>query len=265
MGKFTRGTLLAATKVLQNWSHSDIERFGLEFGVQDHLDGYSRANKANALSSYLLQVPSARHEEGGSLSDAVVRGIVERSLSNLHTSEPDLIDKRFPAEYAELHAALSKNGYVVQGGVLRTSLPEGLDLPEADDEVHALLKKYDFTVPLGHLDQAISAHSRGEWAGANSQLRSFIEGLFDSIVEELAGGTTLPPPGHQRRIWLANRTPPFFVPGLNEWDGQGKGFMEGFIRRLHPAGSHPGLSDEEDSTFRLHLVLLVARSLLRRL
>jgi len=34
-------------------------------------------------------------------------------------------------------------------------------------------------------------------------------------------------------------------------------------RRLHHHGAHPSLSDENDSTFRLHLVLLVARLLLR--
>jgi len=40
--------------------------------------------------------------------------------------------------------------------------------------------------------------------------------------------------------------------------------MKSFFRRLHPQGAHPGLSAEEDSTFRLHLVLLVGRQLLRR-
>jgi hypothetical protein len=59
--------------------------------------------------------------------------------------------------------------------------------------------------------------------------------------------------------------PPFFLHGLNEWTGQGTGFFEAFFRRLHPQGAHPGLSDEEDSTFRLHLVLLTARSPLTRL
>ena len=36
------------------------------------------------------------------------------------------------------------------------------------------------------------------------------------------------------------------------------------LRRLHPQGADPGLSDEDDSTVRLHLVLLVGRQLLRR-
>jgi hypothetical protein len=38
------------------------------------------------------------------------------------------------------------------------------------------------------------------------------------------------------------------------------GFNEGFFRRVQPAGAHPGLSDEGDSTFRLHPVLLVFRT-----
>jgi hypothetical protein len=34
---------------------------------------------------------------------------------------------------------------------------------------------------------------------------------------------------------------------------------------LHTDGSHPGLSDEDHSTFRLHIVLVTARTFLRRL
>jgi len=148
---------------------------------------------------------------------------------------------------------------------LRRALPQVLDLPAADDEVHLLLDGYGFAVPKGHLDQGIAAHARGDWAAANAQFRPFIESLFDSIAEHLAAGAPLPAARNQRRIWLANRNPPFFLAALNEWDGQGHGFLEGFFRRLHPAGAHPGLSDEDDSTFRLHLVLLVGRNLLRRM
>jgi hypothetical protein len=35
--------------------------------------------------------------------------------------------------------------------------------------------------------------------------------------------------------------------------------------RLHTEGSHPGLSDEDHSTFRLRVVLVMARTFLRRL
>ncbi|TIT17485.1 MAG: hypothetical protein E5W70_32070 [Mesorhizobium sp.] len=49
-------------------------------------------------------------------------------------------------------------------------------------------------------------------------------------------------------------------PNANE----GKNFINGLMKRLHPQGAHPGLSDEDDSTFRLHIVLLSARLLLTR-
>ena len=49
------------------------------------------------------------------------------------------------------------------------------------------------------------------------------------------------------------------------WSNDGKNLVNGVLKRLHPQGSHPGLSDEEDCTFRLHLVLVLARFFLRRL
>lgn len=150
---------------------------------------------------------------------------------------------------------------------LRRTLPQELGLPQADDEVHALLEQYHLDVPLGHLNQAIAAHARGDWAAANAQLRAFIESLFDGIADRLGArlAVVVPAAGNQRRIWLAQLNPPFFSLELNEWTGQGTGFLEAFFRRLHPQGAHPGLSDEEDSTFRLHLVLLTGRALLKRL
>lgn len=149
---------------------------------------------------------------------------------------------------------------------LQRMLPEIADLPTANDDVHMLLQQHDFKVPLGHLTQAINAHSRGDWAAANSQLRTFLEGLLDQIAKCLApekAPTTQT--GHHRCTLLAGLDPPFLSRTLNEWrDDQKAGLINGLLNRLHPEGSHPGLSDEEDSTFRLHIVLIVARLLLRR-
>ena len=198
MAQFSRRTILASTDLMANWGHTNIDRFLLEYGLEETVRGNSMANRANALGRHLIANPDALSEDGENLADSVVGKLVE-------------------------------------------------------------------SVSRGHLDQGIAAHVRGDWAAANAQFRSFIESLFDSVAEHLADGAALPPVGNQRRIWLANRNPPFFLADLNEWDGQGHGFIEAFFRRLRPAGAHPGLSDEDDSTFRLHLVLLVARNLLRRI
>jgi len=118
----------------------------------------------------------------------------------------------------------------------------------------------------GHLNQAIDNHDRGQYASANAQLRSFMEELFDRIAEHLepARAATLPSAENRRNL-LAIRQPPFLFEDLGEWGQNGKNFVNGMFKRLHGHGSHPGLSDEEDCTFRLHLVLVVARHFLRRL
>lgn len=266
MAQFTRRTILAATDTMANWGHTDIDRFLLEHALENAVRGNSRADRANALGRYLIANVDALNEDGVNLADAAVGELVAGALRNSVDGYPrEFSFGVFRERYPALHRGLERDGFTVEDGTLRRALPEALDLPRADDEVHALLDRYGFAVSRGHLDQGIAAHARGDWAAANAQFRPFIESLFDSIAERLAAGAALPAPGNQRRIWLANRTPAFFLAELNEWDGQGHGFIEAFFRRLHPAGAHPGLSDEDDSTFRLHLVLLVARNLLRRL
>jgi len=60
--------------------------------------------------------------------------------------------------------SIERDGFMIDGdGVLRRMLPEALDLPAADDEVHLLLSRHGLTTPLGHLTQAITAHAAGNW------------------------------------------------------------------------------------------------------
>jgi hypothetical protein len=267
MPEFSRRTILAAADVLAGYGHTGVDRFLLEYGLEDTGVGGSLQARANALSLHLLANPQQRNEDGRNLTDAIVGELINHAIRTRVDRYSQAFDyQAFQQSYSALHRGLERDGFTVEGGVLRRMLPEILDLPAADDEVHTLLNYYHLAVPVGHLDQAIAAHARGDWAAANAQFRPFVESLMDEIAAKLAGSTgVLPPPGQQRRQWLAQLNPPFLLVALNEWTGQGTGFFEGFYRRLHPHGAHPGLSDEDDSTFRLHLVLLVARLFLRRL
>ena len=73
----------------------------------------------------------------------------------------------------------------------------------------------------------------------------------------------------QSAITILSKTvnPPFLRADLNEVENSNckKPFIDGLWKRLHPEGSHPGLSDEEDSTFRYHITIVVAYYLLKRL
>jgi hypothetical protein len=260
--QFSRKTIIAAVATVERWTLSAIERFALEHSLDEtniRLVG-SKRDQANALIKFMLKHPTWPAAEGGLLAEVVVRDLIHRAAAEA----PEM--DRFEALFPGLARALKRDGFDIVEGDLRLALPEALDLPATDDEVHRWLEEFAFMVPVGHLDQAVKNHAAGQWAAANGQLRTYMESLFDEIAATLAGpGVALPPAGAPRRDWLAGLTPPFLDPDLNEWNGQGTGFVQGFYRRLHPTGSHPGLSDEEDCTFRLHLVLLVSRLLLRRL
>ena len=163
--------------------------------------------------------------------------------------------------------ALAKDGYSLTWNadgeaVLRPALPIELGA-ETDDEVHQLLAEHGFATSCGHLDQALNAHVRGDWAAANAQLRTFMEGLLDDIADTLwpdeAKGLT----SENRRALLGRNG--FFSTERKEWTADGKNYVNGLFKMLHTEGSHTGLSDVEHSTFRVHLVLVTARTFLRRL
>ena len=258
-------------------SHAEITHFLMAHFLEDWVFGNSKRERLNALVSYLSLNPDNTNREGQNLTDAVVRDLISRAAATIRAEDlgawdtVSTFEEAFTNRFPELSRALDRDGFKVIEWQLRRNLPEAFDLPATDDDVHRLLRTFGFSVPSGHLDQAIQNHSQGTWAAANSQLRSFVEGLMDSISDRLEPDSAkLPARGWNRVEWLANQTPPFFLPELNEWQTDSKtgrpiGFIYGVWQRLHPHGSHPGLSDEEDSTFRLHLVLILARLLLLRL
>jgi hypothetical protein len=135
-------------------------------------------------------------------------------------------------------------------------------LAEAESDLLRLLVRHGFGIAKGHLEQAFDNHARGQWAPANASLRGFLDGLLDAIAEKIHPSAARLDSGQPRRTKFAARG--FFIRELNEWDDDGKGFINGLTKRLHPHGSHPGLSDQDDSTFRLHIVLITARLLLVR-
>lgn len=201
---------------------------------------------------------------------ATIDGQMTLAEALVRTAVDVLVPEPGTTEQAAFLRGLALDGYVVswieatRSPLLRSALPGEVDLPAADDETHQLLKHYAFNVPLGHLDQAIAAHTRGDWAAANSQIRSFLEGLLDDIALRIDPQKAAQlPTSENRRALLADRG--FLSKDRNEWTPEGKSYINGLFKMLHTDGSHPGLSDDDHSTFRLHLGLITGRTLLRRL
>jgi hypothetical protein len=224
-------------------------------------DAGSLADRFNHLIKLFDGQPEHRLADGSLLGDELVL----KAVSLLPPGETPAPWRKAPEPsppIAALLRALDRDGFTVIDGVLRRALPASLKLSEAEDEISRLLTKHGFVVAKGHLDQAFAAHTEGRWASANSQVRSFFDALTDQIAERMDPSSAALPSGHGRRSKLAGLG--FLSRDLNEWDDNGNAYINGLVKRLHPHGSHPGLSDQDDSTFRLHTVLLAARLFLVR-
>ncbi|WP_169577874.1 hypothetical protein [Salisaeta longa] len=247
--------------LLESKTHGEVDRVALRFGLEDVLTedlNYLR-EKANAIARHLIKNPEQQGPKGTNLTFEVIDHLV--------SEVPDEDDWTYSDDqYSELKNCLARDGYEIKDGSLKSRLPKELDLPEKESELENLLEEYEFEVAGNHLNQAFSCHARGEWESANAQIRSFIESLFDAISQKLIPEDEMRDSSHARREHLAQIDPPFLIPSLNEWEvGDKGGFVQGFWKRLCPDGSHPGSSDREDSTVRLHLAILLAHHFLRRL
>lgn len=212
--------------------------------------------------------------QSGTQPVSTLNGLMTLAEAAVREAVDVLAQQSANVEQERFLRGLSLDGYVIawhenaSTPQLRTALPSAMDLPAADDEVHQLLRHFGFHTTLGHLDQAIDAHTRGDWAAANSQIRTFLESLIGDIALNIAMRFTPQAAAaltsaENCRAWLMQQQ---FLSSLrNEWTPDGKNYLNGLFKMLHTDGSHPGLSDDDHSTFRLHLGLVTGRALLRRL
>jgi hypothetical protein len=248
---FSRKTLIETVNALNFQTHDEVERFGIEFDLESAISGSSIKQKETSIVKYLISNP----EEIGPNGSKLVIEIIEYSLKK--HKEPYSSSQW----YRELIHSLDRDGFEITENGLRKKLPAEFPIVEQENQLISLLEKFDFIIAKGHYEQAVAAHARGAWAAANAQLRTFVEEFFNKTQSIVCPGQYST--SNERKIALANAG--FFIKDYNEYLFNGTGFVEGFWKRLHTEGSHPGLSEQSDSTFRLHLVILVVHHFLMRL
>ncbi len=175
-------------------------------------------------------------------------------------------ENKFSHTYTSLANSLMLDGYTINARTIKKMLPVEIEEARTENELFTLLNKHSFFTTKGHLEQAIQNHSQGNWAGANGQFRPFIESLLIDICRSLAPNNKCENAHSAITILSKTVNPPFLRADLNEVENSNcnKPFIEGFWKRLHPEGNHPGLSTKEDSTFRYHISIVVAHYLLTR-
>jgi hypothetical protein len=153
-----------------------------------------------------------------------------------------------------LRDAVAADGweYDVESARLTATIP-GVSVADQLNGLEAELSNRGWNTALGHYRQAVEGFGTKNWATVNSQLRSFLEDMLPRAAEAATGRH----PGSVRAALDALRKE-ILVDGEFE-------LLKGLWTLCQPRGSHPGLSDRRESTFRLMTVTSESRFLLDRL
>lgn len=278
MNEFNRLTIVAAAEVMSSFmSHSDMEVKEVQWDIAGRCSSSSKSARVADLAQIACEEEIEVLTENGQVH--LNRALVETTLSAPEHSRKSAAWQRFVAglrfDGFEVRAtqaeAKSSRSWLSRGTqtilelvrMLPSDVPE-LDFREAESEIMSLLDRHGFTVAKGHLKLAVSAFNRGEWSPANGELRKFYEGYLNDISTRL--GYTGRDISKEKRDYLGHRQPPFLLVDYNEWNPNNSKpqFVQGLMSRMHPHGGHPGLSEEDDATFRLQITLVTARLFLRR-
>ncbi len=285
MNDFNSMTLMAAGEMISGMStQAAFSSLLLRWDVDELCGSGSVASMANNLVKLAKSSMGQRPVPTVNGHCELRWAIIEHAITASEKAKRD-----YPNAWARLVAGLKMDGFeigekkipdpsgrqssfelgpvMVSQPTITRMLPQlvpDTDFRKADDEVTCLLKAHNFSVALGHMQQAISAFHRGDWAAANGQLRTFTESYLSDLADRL--GYQGPNKMHNRFKFLGELDPPFLLSDYNEWNvnDHKPQFAKGLWSRMHLEGSHPGLSEEEDATFRMQITLITARLFLRQ-
>ncbi|MGO8003527.1 hypothetical protein ACC725_25650 [Rhizobium ruizarguesonis] len=270
--KINRGAVVVACDILSEIrTNAEIESLLLEHGLDEYVSsGGSVAKTLLGIKKFATQFPD--HEVQTDFGPKPISQlIVEKAIELVGWKQRqaglwEKLDRYLQLAGFSLDKEVTDQwggeSIVIKG--LLTSFPELAELPATVNELDALLSKHGFTVSSRHLSSAKENIAQADWEAANSQCRTFLEAVTDSVAEKLfPTEAALKASGLQKRQLLAEKG--FLSTDKHEFsDGNKQAYLPGLAKLLHPDGSHPGISNQDDAMFRLQTVIVTTRWLLKR-
>lgn len=265
METFSEKSVSTALDIIENsCSKPVLTRYAIELGVNTE-GAYSKKDVGNAILQRLFPVANVFEQKDETL-EAMKHDIVMDAVHAISDRTDEKLISKFKRRLCYDGFSVIKNEQDDAFSIVRFFPASTVCNAYSDikDEVSLLLEKFEMKTALGHLKQALENYDNGNWAASNSQLRAFFESVLNDIA--VSFGCALERSAKEKRDFLGQMEQPFLLPSLNEWhtSSQQPQFIQGLISRLHPEGSHPGLSDENDCCFRIQIVLITTRLLLQR-
>jgi hypothetical protein len=272
-------TLLELIRLADKLTHAEVNRIIAVFNFPKLAPAGN--NTITSKTTEIFNDLRYNHLKAGPFTDDVQLDLLQYLIDDYFEKNPRLekglidyaafdqvidFNNAFGIIHKGLINSLKRDGYFIEGKTIKKLLPQEIEEAKIESELFSALTKFTFTISKGHLTQAISNHSQGNWAGANSQFRTFIESLLTEISNYLLPANKSTTAAQAINILTETVNPPFLRKDLNEVpkDKDSDSLVFGLWVRLHPDGSHPGLSDEDDCSFRYHISIVFANYLLRR-
>lgn len=274
-------TLFELVKFADKLNHSEINRIISIFNFSPIFTGEVKSimEKTTGIFNELRYYPETKK---GPFSSDIQMDFLQYMIDDFFEKQPGYengdvafnpngttikFENAFVLENRHLGNSLKRDGYIVVGRTIRKLLPQEIEEAKTESELVKALDNFNFATSKGHLNQAILNHSQGNWASSNSQFRTFIESLLTEICSFLLPNNKAETAAQSIKLLGETANPPFLSKELNEYpnDKDSDSLVYGLWVRLHPNGSHPGLSDEDDCSFRYYITIVFANYLLRRL
>lgn len=245
---FSSPTIAALIKAInQGYTKAKIGTLLLEVNA-DRWDPKAGPNKETRLQGALDAMRESGEEEAS-------KSVLRLAATVLNEGAGDGPFSHEAGWFEPLRGALAADGweYDAEKHQLVSTVP-GITVATETTTLEKCLRALGNEEAAGHYRQALEAFGTGNWASANSQLRSLLESLLPSLAEIVAGKR---PKDVQGAIDILQAND-FLVEGENS-------ALRGLWSLSQPRGSHPGLSSEPEARFRLMAVTAHCRFLLERL
>ncbi len=257
--------------------HTNLDTYLLKFDLDNKIN-FDASDSIDKKKLKITKFLIANQEVKDNFKNNIVLNVVEdRIINHLlddYRWDSDMTSPEFKS-FPKLYKYLRFDGYDIdfECKKLVRMLPDDIGAAQKEDNIISVLIKFGFNTTKGHFEQAKASYLGGSYAALNSQLRTFTESLFMEMAQyvknlesenqdisniSIVNATTA-------MQVLAKCAKPILDRSLNEWDGQNTGYIQGFWKRLHPEGCHPGLPTIDEAVFRFQLVLLNTSNLINRL
>jgi hypothetical protein len=231
----------------QAYSNTEIGTLLLD-AEADQWDPPKPANKQDRLQRLFRAMREDVSDEAETAALDIARRLLSAGAERARSRRPMVWWK-------EAVDTLAADGweYNLDADRLVSTVP-GVRVAQETSRLEDELARRGWTDAAGHYRQALEAFSRAEWAGSNAQLRSVLEDVLLSAAKAVTGRR----PQQPRAVIDILKDKWSLAEG--EYD-----LLRGLWDLSQHRGSHPGLSDQEESRFRLMCVTSECRFLLARL